>query len=375
MNNVKKVTGMTIMIKPASGACNLRCKYCFYADEMKNRTQPFLGYMSEETLEILVKKVMERVSREAVFVFQGGEPTLAGLDFFRKLIEFQNKYAPASVTVRNSIQTNGILLDEEWCRFLKANEFLVGISLDGTKYLHDRFRVDRQGEGTWLKVMRVIERLKKHEISYNVLTVVNSSNARKIRKIYDYFLKNDIVYQQYILCLEPLENGEEKTEYGLTPNEYGEFLKNLFDLWYLDWKKGKYIYIRQFENLVGMCMGCVPESCNMRGVCSRHFVVEADGGVYPCDFYVLDQWKLGNIRDHSFEEIEIRRDQLEFVQISAQHPEECRTCKWYSVCRNGCRREREHSLEGMPGKNMYCEGYKSFLEYAWPRLQEMALKY
>lgn len=371
---MKKTSRMTIMIKPASGACNLSCRYCFYADEMKNRKQSHYGFMTGDTLEILVKKVMERVTEEAAFVFQGGEPTLAGLTYFRKLTELQRKYAPQNVTVHNSIQTNGTLLDDQWCGFLKENKFLVGISLDGTRHLHDKYRVDGQGNGTWLLVMKAIERLKKYEIPFNVLTVVNASNVQKIGKIYDFYIRNDILYQQYILCLEPLERGERRPDYALTPEAYGEFLRMLFDRWYIDWKRGRYVYIRQFENLVGMCMGCPPESCNMRGVCSRHLVVEADGGVYPCDFYVLDQWKLGNIREHSFEEIENRRDQLEFISVSAAHPEECRRCKWYRICRNGCRRERDFLPEGIPGKNSYCESYKKFYEYAWPRIQEIALK-
>lgn len=372
MNSMKKIPSMTIMIKPASGACNLNCKYCFYADEMKNREKSFYGFMSEDALEILVRKVMQQVTREAAFVFQGGEPILAGLEFFRKLIEFQKRYAAENIVVHNSIQTNGTLLDDKWCEFLKENEFLVGISLDGTRYLHDKFRVDRQGHGTWLTVMKTIERLKKYKIPYNVLTVVNASNAEKIGKIYDFYMKNNILYQQYILCLEPLEKGKERLEYALTPESYGEFLKKLFDRWYLDRKKGKYVYIRQFENLVGMCMGYPPESCNMRGVCSRQLVIEADGSVYPCDFYVLDQWKLGNIQENSFEEIENMRERLGFVQISAQHPEGCRLCKWYKICRNGCRRERDFSANGIPGKNSYCKSYKEFFEYAWPGIQEIA---
>ena len=208
-------------------------------------------------------------------------------------------------------------------------------------------------------------------MDYNILTVVHAGNARRAKQVYEFFKKQGFGYQQYIECLDPI--GEERgcREYALTPERYETFLKGLFDAWYLDMKAGRYVYNRYFENLMMILAGQGAESCGMRGVCGTQWVIEADGSVYPCDFYALDQWRLGNILTDSFEAMEEKRAELGFVEWSRRIPEECRSCKWLQLCRNGCRRNREPVTADTTGRNYFCTAYRGFFEYAYPRLAEV----
>lgn len=371
----KRIRNLVVMVKPASGTCNMRCEYCFYADEQHNREQALHGMMSVETLHALIDRVLEAGARNCTLVFQGGEPTLVGLPFYRDLAAYVGqKTAGKRIRFQYSIQTNGYAMTEEWAAFLAENQFLVGISLDGTKEIHDRFRKDSQGKGTWDRVMRAIGLLNQYHVSYNILTVVTAANAKNAAKLYRFFEKQGLPYQQYIECLDPLGEIPGQKEYSLTPERYEYFLKSLFDVWYQDRKQGKYVYNRYFENLLLMLNGQEPESCNMRGVCSSQWVVEADGSVYPCDFYALDEWKLGMIATggDSFAEMEQRRQESGFLEASRQIPNACRTCRWFGLCRNGCRRCRVVDVSENPGINYFCQAYKGFFEYAYPRLEQLA---
>jgi uncharacterized protein len=263
-------------------------------------------------------------------------------------------------------------LDEEWYPFLKEHHFLVGVSLDGDNALHDRWRKDKAGAGTFQRVLDTIQKLEHHGISYNILTVVTGTSAKKAERIYRFFKENNLGFQQYIECLDPLNEKPGQCPWSLTPEKYGYFLKSLFDCWYQDRKKGVYVYNRYFENLLSMLRGQQPESCNMRGSCGLQWVVEADGGVYPCDFYVLDEWKLGNIKDCSFKELEAKRKELEFIEKSRSIPEKCGNCPWFYLCRNGCRRNCFMTSDGQRDVNYFCESYREFFTYAVPRLKELA---
>lgn len=365
---------LSLLIKPASGSCNMRCKYCFYADETQNRETALLGRMTAETLHTLVDKALAYGDGECTFAFQGGEPTLVGLDFFRDLTDYVARHPnPKRIRVHYAFQTNGYALDEAWAAWFAENHVLVGVSLDGPKEVHDRYRVDAAGKGTYNRVIASIRLLEKHHVDYNILTVVTAANARRARQLYDYFKKNGYRYQQYIECLDPIGEVPGGHDYSLTPERYEVFLKALFDAWYLDMKAGRYVYNRYFENLMMIFAGQGPESCNMRGVCGAQWVIEADGSAYPCDFYALDEWRLGNINTESFEAMEQKRADLGFIQWSTQVAEACRSCKWYALCRNGCRRNREPVTADSTGRNYFCSAYQHFFEYALPRLQEIYL--
>lgn len=363
---------LSLLIKPASGNCNMRCRYCFYADELDNREIRSYGKMSVDTMHTIVDKAMEYGDYECTIAFQGGEPTLAGLDFYRDLVAYVTAHEkPKKLKIHYALQTNGYLINEEWAAFLGENHFLVGVSLDGIKEIHDRYRLDAAGKGTYQRVISAIRLLEKHQVEYNILTVVTAATARNGQKIYNYFKKNHFGYQQYIECLDPIGEEPGQHEYSLTPEKYGEFLKSMFDAWYLDMRSGTYVYNRYFENLMMIMAGQQPESCNMRGVCGKQWVFEADGSVYPCDFYALDQWRLGNIQENSFEEMDEKRDGLGFIQWSMRQQEDCQKCRWFGLCRNGCRRNREPVTAESTNRNYFCKSYQMFFEYAYPRLAEI----
>ena len=363
---------LSLLIKPASGNCNMRCRYCFYADELDNREIRSYGKMSVDTMHTIVDKAMEYGDYECTIAFQGGEPTLAGLDFYRDLVAYVTAHEnPKKLKIHYALQTNGYLINEEWAAFLGENHFLVGVSLDGLKEIHDRYRLDAAGKGTYQRVISAIRLLEKHQVEYNILTVVTAATARNGQKIYNYFKKNHFGYQQYIECLDPIGEEPGQHEYSLTPEKYGEFLKSMFDAWYLDMRSGTYVYNRYFENLIMIRAGQQPESCNMRGVCGKQWVFEADGSVYPCDFYALDQWRLGNIQENSFEEMDEKRDGLGFIQWSMRQQEDCQKCRWFGLCRTGCRRNREPVTAEHTNRNYFCKSYQMFFEYAYPRLEEI----
>ena len=363
---------ISLLVKPASGSCNMRCRYCFYTDETENRTVPSMGVMSIETMKTMVDKALTFADGDCSFAFQGGEPSLAGLPFFRALTDYvKNHPNPKKVRVHYSFQTNGYNLNEDWAKWFVENQVLVGISLDGPKEIHDRYRVDHAGKGTYQKVMSSIQLFNKYHVDYNILTVVTSATSRHGQQVYNFFKKNDFRYQQYIECLDPIGEIQGGYEYSLTPERYEEFLKTTFDSWYLDMKSGRYVYNRYFENLMMIIARQGAESCNMRGVCGAQWVIEADGSVYPCDFYALDEWYLGNISQDSFETMEQQRQTLGFIEWSKQIPEDCKNCRYFGLCRNGCRRNREPVTSNSTQKNYFCSAYKNFIEYAYPRLAEI----
>lgn len=361
-----------ILIKPASGLCNMHCDYCFYCDEAQNRETASYGMMSEETLRRLVKKVMFQAEGEVCFAFQGGEPTLRGIDFFRKAVELEERFNRNHVRVHNTLQTNGYDLDEEWCRLFRDHGFLIGVSVDGTQALHDRYRRGTGGGASYERVRGSIRLLEEYGVEYNILTVVTRQTAEHIREIYQEFRRNDWMYQQYIACLDPLGEKPGQREYSLTPEPYGAFLTELFDLWYRDWRKGRAPFIRQFENYIGILMGYPPESCEQRGVCSIQCVTEADGSVYPCDFYVLDKYCLGNFNTDKVKDFFESKIGAEFVRESRNVSGICRECSWYSLCRGGCRRHRSILDEDGGYRNYFCEGYRYFFEKCGERMKEIA---
>lgn len=364
---------LSLLIKPASGNCNMRCRYCFYIDETMNRSVASLGRMSFETMRIIVDKALAYADGECTFAFQGGEPTLVGLDFFKDLTGYvARQLNPKKLRVYYSIQTNGYDLNEDWAKWFAENKVLVGISLDGPKEIHDRYRLDRNGNGTFQRVMSSVRLLERHGVDFNILTVVSGANSRRGQQVYQFFKRQGFRYQQYIECLDPIGQVPGGQEFSLTPERYETFLKTIFDAWYQDMKAGRYVYNRFFENLMMLLTGQRPESCNMQGICGPQWVIEADGSVYPCDFYALDEWRLGNILENGFEEMEEVRWSSGFIEWSRRLPEECRQCRWLPLCRNGCRRNREPVTAEQTNKNVFCTAYRGFLEYAYPRLTEVS---
>lgn len=369
------------MIKPVSGLCNMRCKYCFYADVVSHRENGNSGIMSIGMLETVVKRGIEAAEAEikyrgtciCTFAFQGGEPTLAGLDFYRKLIEFQKKYNKNRIHIENAIQTNGLILseNEQMVKFFAKNRFLVGLSLDGTIDIHDRNRIDANGNGTFERVIKAVELLKKHRCEFNILCVVNKYNALHGKEIYEEFKKRGLRFLQFIPALD--EFGlEGQTEFSLTAEDYGQFLCDIFELYYRDFKSADPISIRIFDNYIMMLLGNNAECCGMSGQCSCGNIIEADGNIYPCDFYVLDEYCLGNINDNRLEELWDTYTARNFIKSSLHINDECRKCGYRSICRGGCRRDKEPFDGRKPKLNRLCNGYKRFFSENYSKLFELA---
>ncbi len=353
----------------------MRCKYCFYIDEMNKRELPSYGMMNEETLHQVISKSLAYAQGQCTIAFQGGEPTLAGLEFYQNVVQLVEACNVNQCAVNYAIQTNGYCLESAWFPFLKKHHFLVGISLDGPEEIHDQYRIDAKGNGTFHRVMDTIQQLKDYEIDFNILTVVHAETVPKVNQLYNFFKRNQLPYQQYIECLDPIGEVPGQQPYSLTPELYGIFLIALFKKWYKDMAAGIYVYNRYFENLLGILVRKQPESCAMSGRCGDYLTVEADGSVYPCDFYVLDEWKMGNFCSDTILEMAQRREALQFIESSIPVPESCRACRWYPLCRNGCRRNCEPSTPQKREINYFCGAYKQFFEYAHPYLEELIKQY
>lgn len=360
---------INLLIKPASSACNMRCSYCFYNAIADNRTNAFEGMMTLDTLEQMVKEALEIAEGNCFFAFQGGEPTLRGLDFYKTLIELVEKHNHRKIKVNYAIQTNGILIDDEWAAFFAENNFLVGLSLDGPEEIHNLNRKMQNGDISYNKVMKAARIMTKYKVDFNILCVVTGRVAKRIGKIYNFFKKQGFNFLQFIPCLEPLESQRGTSDYYLSIKEFENYLITLFDLWYNDFIKGEYISIRHIDNFINIVMGNPPEMCSMAGRCTVQYVVEGDGGVYPCDFYVYDQWRLGTIGNESLVDMRNNNIAKQFIEESLILPEKCRSCVHLPICRNGCRRERVEEER----INYYCEAWKNFFDYAIPKLQHVAM--
>jgi len=351
---------LSMLIKPVSGHCDLRCRYCFYQEKSG-------GPMSLETLETIVRKALAFADGSCAFLFQGGEPTLAGQPFYEALIACQKRYNTKRVAISNSIQTNGMRIDQKWAEFLAEHDFLVGLSLDGPEAPHDQTRC-----GSFGRAMQAASLLRQAGARFNILCVVSRANAAQGKQVYRFFKENGFRHLQFIPCLDPMDVRRGSLPWSLTPKSYLAFLKTTFDLWHRDCMDGSAPSIRYFDNLLGMVMGRPPEACGMSGVCGCQFVTEADGSVYPCDFYVSDERNIGNILDHGFEDMRFSSACERFIEDSLRLHQDCRHCQWLSFCRGGCRRDREPPGGKNAGKNYFCETYRAFFAYALPRLRQLA---
>lgn len=361
---------ISVLIKPASGLCNMRCRYCFYNDETDHREVASYGIMKDEVAEALVRRVFEYADGQVTFAFQGGEPTLAGLDYYRSFTSYVKKYNTGGVRVAYAMQTNGYSLSDELCALLREYDFLVGVSLDGNGAVHDSSRVDAAGEGTFKRVNESVKKLRQYGIEYNILTVVTDAVAKNISQIYNYFRSRNYKYLQFIKYINGLDcDGE---SFAPSQKRYANFLKTSFGYYYEDFVSGKYISVREFDNFVMLAAGRPAECCGMNGMCSQNLVIEADGGAYPCDFYVLDEWRLGSILDSPIAKLYATDTARAFLERSRTLDAKCRTCPYLRLCRGGCARYREPCTADGLGRFSYCESYTDFFEHSAKRIVELA---
>lgn len=345
----------SLLIKPASALCNLDCEYCFYLDR---ETDPYKDIaqkrMSFDTLRRMVESYLFYSYPQSTFAFQGGEPTLAGLPFFEKLVAYQKKFGRAGQSVSNALQTNAILLDDAWCQFLRSYRWLVGASIDGTEEMHDRYRRNRGGEGTWRKVMKSIERMAKHRVDFNALCVLSQANVHQPKEVYRFFRSVGIDYLQFIPLAEFAPNGE-RHPFAITPQEYGRFLLEVFELW---WPERKKVRIRYFDNLAEAVAGFVPGNCTMHEICDSYVVVEYNGDVYPCDFFVEPGWKLGNLHTDSWNKIATSAQRARFAYSKKIPHAACAGCEYKALCHGGCPSFRIKRRGNPADLDYFCETYK-----------------
>lgn len=349
---------LSIMIKPASSLCNMRCRYCFYYDVSNIREVKSFGVMSESTAENLIKKAFDFAEGESVaFAFQGGEPLIAGLDFFKSFVDLTKKFNKLNNKVYFGLQTNGTLLTNEWAKFFAENNFLIGLSLDGDKKTN-RFRVDENYENAYEKIIEASEILKSHKVDFNILTVLTGYCAENIDTVYKSLTDKGFKYLQFIPCLRPFGDKTESELY-MTNRQYAKFLIHGFNAYVKDYVRGDYTSVRYFDNLVHLFLGNPTEQCGMCGHCMHQFVAEGNGNIYPCDFYCTDEWLLGNINDSDFDGLAHSEKATEFLRESLKADEKCRQCKFYPLCRGGgCKRMRND--------RDYCEAYKAFFSACLP---------
>jgi uncharacterized protein len=395
----KPVRRLHVMVKPTGPRCNLNCTYCYYLSKQVLLSRDKHWRISDEVLEAFIRQYFQGQNcKEVVFSWQGGEPTLLGLDFFRRVVELEKRYCPPQVRCENDLQTNGTLLDEAWCEFLREHHFLVGLSLDGPKELHDHYRKDKAGKGSFDRVFRAARRLKRHRVNFATLSCVNRLTARHPLRVYR-FLRDEVGAQrlQFIPIVEPRgfwftppqywdwqlmavdgaaearPGGPESAveDWCVDPHDWGEFLCRIFD----EWRKkdlGK-IYVNYFEAAVEAWMGHISPLCTQAPMCGKGLALEHDGSVYACDHYVYPQYRLGNILTQPLTEMAYSQRQERFGKMKeGALPEYCRRCEYEFACFGGCPKDRFlKTTDGEPGLNYLCRGWQQFFSHIDPHIQRI----
>lgn len=391
--NARIPQGIHVVAKPMGPACNLNCEYCFYLEKKALFGEGEHCRMSDAVLSSFIENyVISQPTPVVEFVWQGGEPTLAGLDFFRKVVREQKKYR-GEKTIRNSLQTNGTLLTDEWCAFLKKNEFMVGISLDGPEEIHDTYRRNRKGNGTFKEVMRGLRLLRKHGVEYNVLASVARNTARHPSEVYSFLKSEGVEFIQFTPVIERIPDEEtrasglhlalpsklkeeemqtEITPWTVMPEEYGDFLIAIYE----DWVRCDVgsVFVMNFEWALNAWIGNPSPVCIHAQQCGRAVVIEHNGDVYACDHFVYEPYRLGNIIDDTLERMVEKSIDTGFgVVKEVALPGWCRECPVLRACRGGCPKHRfRKSPAGEPGLHYLCEGYRKFFLHIRKYLHAMA---
>ena len=396
-----RVRSFHVVTKAVGSRCNLDCTYCYYLHKDELLPDTAGSRISDELLEESIRQYIAGQDLDPViFNWHGGEPMLLGLDFFRKAIELQRKYV-GTKRIQNDLQTNGVLLDESWCRFLKEHEFNVGLSIDGPKHLHDQFRRAKGGQPTFDRVYRGARLLQQHQVPFNVLVVINSVNARHPEEVYRFFTEDlGCSYLQWLPCVAPKEfrtvapgywdaarmpilgtaaakpgNPESVvTDWSVDPDDWGDFLSQTFYLW-LKHGIGS-VFVNWFESMVGQWMHKPAQICTLDEICGRSLVtMENDGSVYSCDHFVYPEHRLGNLRDKDARLVDMvySPQQRKFATDKRDLlPEYCRKCSYLFACNGECPKNRFiRTPDGEPGLNYLCSGNRRFFEYAAPYFRQV----
>lgn len=362
----------SLLIKPSSADCNLKCEYCFYLEKSKLYPSVSAHRMSYKTLEIIISSYMQTSQPQYSFAWQGGEPTLMGVDFFRKVTELQIKYGRPGASIANHLQTNATLITDDLAKHLYKYNFLVGISLDGPADIHDQYRTYRDGRGSHEQVIKGLNILRKHRVETNILTLINSDNVNKGCEIFNYLKKQGVMYHQYIPCVE-FDRFGNKMPYTVTPEAWGKFLCTVFDNWHAN--SDQYISIRYFDAILYYLVTGKHILCHMDHSCSKYFLVEHNGDAYPCDFFADKSFYLGNLYEKSWNDLLVANQYAQFRNYKSEWNSDCNHCKYLQLCSGDCLKHRlNHGARNSTQKSWLCKGYKMFFDYAFEKFEKMALK-
>ena len=369
MPRERQKTPLAVMAKPVGSRCNMRCAYCYYLDKGKYSESRKQTRMSFDLLEKLIRQTIEASPGPTVsFTWHGGEPTLAGLEFYQKAVALEKKYLPRGWQAWNNLQTNGLLLTDAWCRFLKENRFDVGVSIDGTQAVHDAFRAAADGSPTYARIAENIRLLQAHGIRPDLLCTVTSRTAEAGAEVYRSLRDLDTGWMQFIPIVRRREDGT-LTEDSVTPKAYGTFLKDVFAEWlFHDMERTE---VQLFSETALALSGQEPNLCWMRATCGHVPVVEADGSVFACDHFVRPEHRIGSVWEEDLGALVNGPAQSAFGETKRSGlTAACRACPWLKLCGGGCPKDR-HALSpgGEPGQYVLCEGLRDYFAYAVPRLK------
>ncbi len=343
---------MCVMLKPVGSRCNLRCDYCYYLGKGSGQV------MDESLLETFIRQYIEaQTTPQVLFTWHGGEPLLRPLSFYQRALQLQRRYARGR-QIDNCLQTNGTLLNDQWCQFLKDNRFLVGISIDGPQRLHDRYRRSGRGGATWHDVMRGIRLLEKNGVEWNAMATVNPVNVEEPQQFYRFFREIGCQYLQFTPIVEP-----DKPELSIGAEAWGRFLTGVYDEWVKE-DVGR-LFVQLFDATLANWVGVAPGLCSMAATCGQAAVMEADGAVYMCDHFVSKDFLLGNLHQQTLTEMLYSPRQQQFGLDKQQRlPRECRVCRWLFACHGECPKNRlTVDGYGEAGMNVLCRGYQQFFRH------------
>ncbi len=364
----------SILLKPVGSFCNLRCEYCFYLDKAHLYAGPPATHrMGEWVLKKVIQEMFELAGAPA-FTWHGGEPTLAGLDFYKTAVAYQRRFSKGK-PFTNSMQTNGLLLDEDWADFFRQEDFLVGISLDGPAHIHDHYRKDAQGHGTFARVFENARLLLEKGVQVNILATVNPLSVRHGVESYRFFRDNGFVFMQFNPVLEPDKTNPGRiAPYSVDPRDYGGFLIELFEAWFKDFdfrQLKQKTSIRFFDALIQCHAGIMPDHCLFQKRCGNYLVCEHNGDLFSCDYLVAENTRIGNLKDMSLEAAFVSERHGTFADGKAVLDRECEGCPWLALCRGGCIKDRLHDPKDR-GRNHFCTANKYFFQRAEKRFQKLA---
>ncbi len=358
-----------VMLKPVGAICNLRCKYCYYLEKKELYPDSKNFVMSDELLEKFIEQYLNsQTMPQVLFTWHGGETLMRNINFYKKALEYQKKYGRGR-QIDNVIQTNGTLLTDEWCRFFKDNNFLVGISIDGPQHCHDIYRKTRDGRPSFYQVMKGINLLKKHGVEFNIMGVVNDYNVDYPLEFYNFFKEIGTPFIQFAPIVETIDG--EVSSWSVDPDKWGDFLIAIFDEW-VKQDVGKY-YIQYFDSTLANWVGVEPGVCILAKTCGHAGVMEFNGDVYSCDHFVFPQYKIGNIHTHTLTEMMYSDKQIKFgMDKFDKLPTQCKECQYLFACYGECPKNRiSETSTGESGLNYLCRGYYKFFDYVAPYMDFM----